>query len=276
MTTTTDRHDFRRAAAMERDQLAAAAQRAEPHPLGLMLFDDARARVWVHNQLYVTGPAGDIDDLIGILDERYGHLEHRRAVVVDEAEGERLAEGFRDRGWAADTTVFMALRAPRDRDPDPGLAAEVSVAEHRAIERRVMAQGPFTRDPEVREMLIAARAARQAIVDEGRYVAGVLDGGHVGNTTVYVVGDIAQIEDVATLESFRGRGVARAMVSLAIDLARESDPGLIWIAADDNDWPKHLYAKLGFRPIGRLFSFTRTGGTVPPVRELGGQSPQSG
>jgi hypothetical protein len=51
------------------------------------------------------------------------------------------------------------------------------------------------------------------------------------------------------------------MVSLAIDLA--GGAGLIWIAADDNDWPKELYAKLGFRPIGRIFAFTRTGGTVP-------------
>jgi hypothetical protein len=25
----------------------------------------------------------------------------------------------------------------------------------------------------------------------------------------------------------------------------------------DNDWPKDLYWKLGFRPMGRIFSFTR-------------------
>jgi GNAT superfamily N-acetyltransferase len=258
MTTTDDRQDFKRAVAMERDQLAAAAQRAEPHPLGLLLFDDARPRVWVHNQLHVTGPAGDIDDLVRILDEHYGHLAHRRVVVEDEVEGERLAEGFRARGWEASRTVFMALRAPRDRDPDPGLAEEVGAEEHRAIERQVLAEEPFARDEEVREMLIDARAARQAIVDEGHCIAGVLDGRHVGNTTVYVVGDVAQIEDVATLQASRRRGVARAMVSLATDLARASHPSLIWIAAAADDWPKDLYLKLGFRPMGRTFAFTRT------------------
>jgi len=61
---------------------------------------------------------------------------------------------------------------------------------------------------------------------------------------------------VATLDAFRRRGVARAMVALATDLARESGAELDWIAADDNDWPKDLYFKLGFRPIGRIFSFT--------------------
>src|SRR3954464_10624797 len=114
MTTTTDRQDFVRALAMERGLLAAAADRSERHPLGLLLFDDARPRVWVHNQLHVTGPAGDIDDLVRILDEHCGHLAHRRVVIEDEAEGERLAAGFRDRGWQVEATVFMALRAPRD------------------------------------------------------------------------------------------------------------------------------------------------------------------
>jgi ribosomal protein S18 acetylase RimI-like enzyme len=248
---------------MERGLLAAAAQRSEPHPLGLLLFDDARPRVWVHNQLHVTGPAGDIDDVVRILDEHYEGLEHRRAVVEDEVEGERLAEGFRARGWVVDTTVYMALREPRDREPDASLAAEVSAQQQRAVEHQTLGESPFAKEAEVRDMLVDARVARQAAVDECRLIGGMVDGRHVGNTTVYIAGDIAQVEDVATLRDYRGRGVARAMVSLAVDIARESDPGLIWIAADDNDWPKELYAKLGFRPMGRIFSFTRVGPEHP-------------
>jgi ribosomal protein S18 acetylase RimI-like enzyme len=261
--TTTDRQDFQRALDMERDLLGSAAERAESHPLGVLLFDDARPRVWVHNQLHVTGPAGDIDDLVRILDEHYGALQHRRVVVEDEVEGERLADGFRARGWEVDTTVYMALREPRDRDPDASLAAEVSAEEQRAIEHETLSEEPFAKDPEVRDMLVDARAARQATVDECRYIAGVVDGRRVGATTVYVMGDLAQVEDVATLRAYRGRGVARAMVSLAIDIARDTDADLTWIAADDNDWPKELYFKLGFRPIGRIFSFTRVGPEHP-------------
>ena len=246
---------------MERDLLGAAAERAEPHPLGVLLFDDARPRVWVHNQLHVTGPAGDIDDLVRILDEQYAHLLHRRVVIEDEVEGERLEEGFRARGWQSDTTVYMALREPRDRNPDPQLAAEVSAQEQRSVEQQTLAEEPFARDAEVRDMLTAARISRQSIVDECRFIVGVVDGRRVGATTVYVMGDLAQVEDVATLQAFRRRGVARAMVSLAIDLADGAD--LTWIAADDNDWPKDLYFKLGFRPIGRIASFTRVGPEHP-------------
>jgi ribosomal protein S18 acetylase RimI-like enzyme len=263
MTTTADRRDFQRALDMERGQLAAAAQRSEEHPLGLLLFDDVRPRVWVHNQLHVTGAAGDIDDLVRVLDEHYGHLPHRRVVVQDEVEGERLAQGFRDRGWQTDVTVFMALREPRDRDPEPGLAEEVGAAEHRAIELETMGEEPYAKDEEVRGQLIDARAARQAIVDRARFVAGVIDDRHVGNTAVYEVGDVVQVEDVATLTAFRRRGVARAMVSLAIELALDAHADLVWIAADEHDWPKELYAKLGFRPLGRIHSFTRVGPEHP-------------
>ena len=44
------------------------------------------------------------------------------------------------------------------------------------------------------------------------------------------------------------------------DLATSAEFAVLtWIAADDNDWPKELYFKLGYRPMGRLFSFTRVG-----------------
>ena len=254
-TTTTDRQDFQRALAMERAQLATAAQRAEAHPLGVLLFDSDHPRVWVHNQLYVTGPAGDIDDLIRLLDDRYGELGHRRALVEDEVEGARLADGFEDRGWNVERHVYMALREPRDHDPDTALAAEVSPGEHQDIERLTMADA-FGADPGVRDELIAARALRREACDRAHCIAGIADGRHVGNTIVYVAGDVAQVEDVTTLKDFRGRGLARAMVSLACDLV--SDVDLVWLAADDDDWPKELYFKLGFRPIGRVFVFTRS------------------
>jgi ribosomal protein S18 acetylase RimI-like enzyme len=261
MTTTTDRRDFQRALEMERGLLAAAAQRAEEHPLGLLLFDDARPRVWVHNQLHVTGPAGDIDDLVRILDEHYGHLPHRRVVVEDEAEGQRLEEGFHDRGWLVDDHVYMALREPRDHKPDASLAQEVDAAEHQAVERETVGEEAFAHDPEVHAQLLDARVARAAVADATTYVVGVLDGRPVGNTALYRVGDIAQVEDVATLKAFRRRGVARAMVSLATDLAHDAD--LTFIVADATDWPKDLYFKLGYRPVGHIRAFTRVGPEHP-------------
>jgi ribosomal protein S18 acetylase RimI-like enzyme len=253
-TTTTDRQDLQRALAMERALLAAAAQRSEDHPLGVLLFDAAHPHVWVHNQLHVTGPAGDIDDLIRVLEDRYGDVGHRRAIVEDEVEGARLAGGFEDRGWKVERHLYMALREPRDREPDAALAAEVSAGEHQEIERLTMTE--LSTDAAVRDELIATRGLRREACDRAHCIAGIVDGRRVGNTIVYVAGDVAQVEDVTTLSDFRGRGVARSMVSLACDLVSDAD--LIWLAADDDDWPKELYVKLGFRPIGRVFIFTRS------------------
>jgi predicted GNAT family acetyltransferase len=254
-TTTTDRQDFQRALDMERTLLSAAVQRVEPHPLGLLLFDDRRPRVWVHNQLDVTGPAGDIDDLVRVLDDRYGHLDHRRAVIEDEVEGRRLAAGFRDRGWQVETHVYMALREPPDHEPDERLAAEVGAAEHEAIERRTMAESSFATDDDVLEQMMRAREAERRGADAVHWIGGFAGGEPAGHTIVYKAGELAQVEHVVTLSALRGRGVARAMVSLATHLTAEAD--LVWLAADDDDWPKELYVKLGFRPIGRTVVLTR-------------------
>ena len=43
----------------------------------------------------------------------------------------------------------------------------------------------------------------------------------------------------------------------AIAAAKEADAGRIFIAGDDNDWPKELYAKLGFDRLGREWEFIR-------------------
>ena len=65
-------------------------------------------------------------------------------------------------------------------------------------------------------------------------------------------GDVAQVEDVGTLEEFRGKGVARNIVLRAVDEARAAGASLVFLFADANDWPQHLYGRLGFdvaRPV---------------------------
>jgi hypothetical protein len=36
-----------------------------------------------------------------------------------------------------------------------------------------------------------------------------------------------------------------------------SSPALSRALADDNDWPKDLYASIGFEPVGRTWAFHR-------------------
>ena len=74
---------------------------------------------------------------------------------------------------------------------------------------------------------------------------------------LYVRGSMAQIEDVNTLEEFRNRGLGRAVVQRAADDARTRSAETVFLHALDDDWPKELYAKLGFDPIGYVWSFVR-------------------
>jgi GNAT superfamily N-acetyltransferase len=70
-------------------------------------------------------------------------------------------------------------------------------------------------------------------------------------------GGTAQLEDVYAVPEARGRGFARALIIRAVALAREGDHGLVIIVADDEDWPKRLYERLGFRTAGHLWQFHR-------------------
>ena len=95
-----------------------------------------------------------------------------------------------------------------------------------------------------------ARAARNlGICDE----AGEL----VAMTKLYSDGVTAQVEDVYTVPAWRNRGCARRLITRAVALAREAGHELVFIEADDNGWPKQLYARMGFDPVGRIGVFHR-------------------
>jgi GNAT superfamily N-acetyltransferase len=238
----------------------AAAQRSAPHPLGEAFFDDALPRVWVLNQLSVDGPT-DASGLIGALEELYGHLPHRRAFVESEAVGERLAPDLRAAGWLVERDVFMVLRRERDRAADPGLAREVDEPTIRAVEARTIAEEPYG-EPAVIEQLLASRAAFGR-AGRARYFVAASEGVDACHTTLYSDGVVAQVEDVGTLKALRGRGLARAACSAAVDAAIAAGHELVFLVADDEDWPKRLYAKLGFDPVGRPWAFTRPGPEHP-------------
>ena len=81
---------------------------------------------------------------------------------------------------------------------------------------------------------------------------GLIDGEIAGWAELYSDGRTAQIEDVGTFERFRNRGVARAVVLRGIDIARAEGHDFFFLIADYDDWPKELYTKLGFEPIGEV------------------------
>ena len=249
---------LRRAQGFARDVTAGACERPEPHPWGLALHDARRPRAWVLNTLHVTRPLGaDVDAraLTGELDRLYGGLAHRRVVVDDDSTGRRLAGGLRDRGYACSAELVMALSAPRDREPAGGDTAECSSDDLGAVERAFMrAEG---RAEDLVDELLAMRAALWAARPGTRWFVARSDGRAGASATLYSDGTVAQVEDVGTLPELRGRGLGRAVVSAAVDAAVAAGHELVFLVADADDWPRDLYAKIGFREIGREWACLR-------------------
>jgi predicted GNAT family acetyltransferase len=68
---------------------------------------------------------------------------------------------------------------------------------------------------------------------------------------------VAQVEDVVCLHDHRGRGYGRDVTVAATLAALDEAPELLFIVADDLDWPKELYERLGYVPVGRKTTHTR-------------------
>jgi ribosomal protein S18 acetylase RimI-like enzyme len=193
--------------------------------------------------------AADADRVLG----EHG-LAHRKLVVDDEP-GARLAPAFRTLGWSAERDVVMVLR----REPEPRPAAgvrELGFDRVRPVLEAVLRRQPFADDAETIRQLTEVRAHLEHAVD-ARFFVAEADGRPASVCELYTIDTVAQIEDVNTLEEFRGRGLASAVVLAAARRAEERGCDVVFLIADDDDWPKDLYARLGFEPVSRTWSFVR-------------------
>jgi GNAT superfamily N-acetyltransferase len=83
------------------------------------------------------------------------------------------------------------------------------------------------------------------------------DGELAGITMVFSDGVVAQVADVYVTPDERGRGFARILVTEAVRLAVDAGHELVFIEANDEGWPKELYAKVGFEAVGRTWGLGR-------------------
>lgn len=224
---------------------------------GTALFHEDFPTFYDHNFLRVERPVAGATaaELAAEADALLAAFAHREIVVADAADGDRLATGFAELGWQTDRLVYLVRRDGPDR-PAAAPVREVSIDE-------VM---PFRvetwRRPYGDESVPLAGFGR-VLADRigARFFAAEVDGDLASACELYVHDDVAQIETVDTLEEYRGRGLARSVVLGATDAALAAGADLVFIVADDNDWPKGLYAKLGYEPSGYFWQFT-----LPPPR----------
>jgi predicted GNAT family acetyltransferase len=111
-------------------------------------------------------------------------------------------------------------------------------------------------DEDVRAQLVEHQRTYGVAGAQERIIGARVDGRLVAWAKAWQSDGVAQVEDVVCLHGHRGNGLGRAVVAGATRVALESSPSLLFIVADDNDWPKQLYGRLGYRPVGlrRLFT----------------------
>jgi ribosomal protein S18 acetylase RimI-like enzyme len=129
----------------------------------------------------------------------------------------------------------------------------------RPLAETIARRTELTPDEAVLRELVGFKGVAERDAGAAFFVARI-EGRLAGVCELYVGDGVAQIEDVNTLEEFRGRSVATAVVLAAASAARRAGADLVFLVADDDDWPKHLYARLGFDVAGPAWEFVRPAG----------------
>ena len=107
------------------------------------------------------------------------------------------------------------------------------------------------RHAEALEQLDQYQRRSAAASTERRFGVRDEEGRPVALTKLRSHGNSAWVEDVYTVPTHRGSGNARRLVTHAAALGLQQGHQLVFIIADDDDWPKGLYAEVGFRPVDR-------------------------
>jgi len=253
---TTDER-FARAVASERRAHEQTAGRVEALRHGQAFVDEHLPHVHWANMLWVTARDGvAVAELIADADRILGGFAHRQLVIESEPLWRALDDELLAGGWQRDAIVYMTHERPPDRMPDLAAVREVGHDDLLAAEDRFMRDEPGTETPEVRRQVMAHNRRIGEYLGERCFAA--FDGEEVCAYAKLRRRDgVAQVEDVVVLPEHRGSGLGRLVASAALAAGLAGEPELVFIVADEEDWPKELYARLGFDPAGRIRGYLR-------------------
>jgi ribosomal protein S18 acetylase RimI-like enzyme len=248
--------DFERAVAFMDELDERCAGRIIPFSHGRAYVDERLPLVHDLNYLRATKPGATAGQLAGETERIQGRLghRHRRVNFWDTAEAERLEPEFVALGWRPQRFVAMVHRRNSGRVPQAE-AREVDYDTLRPVWTAGIMSEPFAKgDRELVRQLIELKAVTVRAAPT-RFFAAFADGEVASYCDLYSLGGVGQIEAVLTLPEHRGKGLASAVVLAALDASRDAGNDLTFLVADADDWPKELYAKLGFETVGRYERF---------------------
>ena len=235
-----------------------AAKREVPFSFGTAYLHDEIPRVWSRNYLSLERDlesatpglvSAEADRVLG-----EAGITHRKVEVFDAEAGERLAPGLAKLGWRVECDVVMVAAREPDRHVDSSLVEEVA----RDVLEPIWAEAQGTDSDVGGEDVIRQLAEGKRVLESAigaRFFAARADGEIGAYCELYSGTGTGQIENVLTLERFRNRGLARALVLRTLEESRAMGNDVTFLLADRDDWPKELYRKLGFDEIGFVYDF---------------------
>lgn len=237
-----------RAVALRHAQHDLICDRIEPWAHGTLARASRYPTYYDFNCLRLERGEAAGDAVRAEADRLLGDLTHRRIEVEDDALGERLRPDFEAAGWRAARLLWMLL----DGEPDAPAGQFEEVAFRDIRELRAQWADDYTPHASfapVEEEVADRLHCRTFIVRrDGRPAAFVLWS---------LVPPGAEVRLVYVSPAARGRGIGRMLVGAAVRAAREAGAGPILIVADDEDSPKRLYERIGFRPAWTMWQLTR-------------------
>jgi GNAT superfamily N-acetyltransferase len=241
-----------RVLAFLRANLARTADELRPIEGGCVVRSPSLPAVWSINHLRMALPLG-FESIVELADQQMYSCPYLQIVLETQDTGPTLEEEFRDARWKTERELLMSLSTGPDRDADTGIVADAGEAEVADVMRRWYGEDEL--DPRALAQLVEFSRRESRVCRDRLLGVRSSDGQLVAIGKLRGDGRVAQVGDVYTTPEARGRGFGRAVVTRAVELARYAGHDLIFINANDNDWPKELYARIGFRPLGRLWQF---------------------
>jgi ribosomal protein S18 acetylase RimI-like enzyme len=231
---------------------AAVCDVLEPWDHGTVLRATRYPSYFDFNQVRVEkDPGMTVKELIAFADEALADHTHRRIDFERTDVGNSLRKGFQAHGWLSERLVWMLHESPAPPAP-AGIAVE-EVPYDAVYDLRVEWFAEDFPDAQLSAHLAEARAVHHLF---GARVFAVLDDGDpLGYVQVEWLGRTAEIAQLYVRAEHRDRGLGAALATAALAAAGDVDD--LWIVGDDEGRPKHLYERLGFRPVWTLVEILR-------------------
>jgi ribosomal protein S18 acetylase RimI-like enzyme len=231
---------------------AAVCDVLEPWAHGTVVRASRYPRYFHYNAVRVEeDPGMSAEELAAFADEALAGLDHRRVDIEPLDVAERLRADFGAMGWLGERLVWMRHVAP---PPPAGPRIAVEEVPWDAV-RDLRVAWHYEDFPGV-DLGGHLDEAREVARLRGAQVLAVREGGEpVAYAQLEWQDGSAEVVQVYVHPGHRGRGMGTAVTRAAIEAAGEVDE--LWIVADDEGRPKHLYARLGFRPEWRSVQLLR-------------------